>query len=147
MANSDIAISSSTGKVFVNISVKEEAEKPVVGLLGRLPFGGPFAMLAGGLKMLHGLSEVAKPSEVWFSITAMETPATAYSFKGAATLNAINIALWRKKAFAIADKTTAGTVEAVVGALAEGAANLDGLAGKVGELAGNLLEIKDRVTG
>jgi hypothetical protein len=147
MANSDIEISSSTGRVYVNISVKEEAEKPVVGLLGKLPFSGPFQLIAGGLKMLHGLSEVAKPKEVHFSITAMETPATVYRFKGAATLNAINIALWRKKAFAIADTTTAGTVEAVVGALAEGVGGLDGLAGEIGGLAGNLLELKDRALG
>jgi hypothetical protein len=55
-----------------------------------------------------------------FSITAMETETTKYKFSGEKTLNEINIALWKKKAFAFADPTTRGKVEAAVGALTEG---------------------------
>lgn len=147
MANSDIKISSATGKGYVNISLKTEDEKPVHGLLSNLSFSPWVKMAVGGLKMLHGLTEVAKPNEVYFSITAMKTDSTVYIFKGETTLNAINIALWRKKAFAISDKTTAGTVEAVVGALAEGLGGGDGLAGDVGDLVGNVLELKERALG
>ena len=116
MAQSPIRISSATGTVYVNISLK--SQKPGNSLLKKLSFGS----IVTGLKMIHGLWSVAQPepNEVYFSITAMETESTKYKFSGEKTLNEINIALWRKQAFAFADPTTRGNIEAVVGALTEG---------------------------
>jgi hypothetical protein len=118
MAQNPIKISSATGKVYVNISLKTEPEPRSHSLLKGLSFGP----IATGLKMVYGLWEAAQPepNEVMFSITAMETETTKYKFSGEKTLNEINIALWKKKAFAFADPTTRGKVEAAVGALTEG---------------------------
>ena len=82
---------------YVNISLK--SQKPGNSLLKKLYFGP----IVTGLKMIHGLWSVAQPEP-----------------NEVKTLNEINIALWRKQAFAFADPTTRGNIEAVVGALTEG---------------------------
>jgi hypothetical protein len=138
MAQNPIKISSATGRVYVNISVKTEPEKHTLrSVLKNLPFGA----IVSGLNMMHGLWAVAQPepNEVYFSITAMETESTKYSFSGEKTLNDINLALFKKKAWAFADPTTRGQIEAVVGALAEGTGALEGPLSDVGELVGRLL--------
>jgi len=138
MAQNSIVISAATGRVFVNIAIKPEARKPVLhSVLRNLPFGG----IVSGLNMIHGLWAVAlpEPDEVYFSVTAMETDSTKYSFRGEKTLNEINLALFKKKAWAFADPTTRGKIESVVGALAEGAGATDGPLADIGELVGRVL--------
>jgi hypothetical protein len=107
----------------------------------------PFGAIVNGLNMIHGLWAVAQPepNEVYFSITAMETESTKYSFLGEKTLNEINLALFKKKAWAFADPTTRGQIEAVVGALVEGMGALDEMdalaepLSDISELVGRLL--------
>lgn len=138
MAGSTIRISSATGKVYVNMSVKPEREHHTLhALLKGLPFG----RIAGGLSMISGLWEVAQPEpkELLFSISARETETTQYSFQGEKTLNEINIALWRRKAFAFAEPSNSDKAKAVVGALAEGLGGTEGPVGDLADLTSRLL--------
>ena len=161
MVQNPIEISSATDRAYVNVSVKEETKQaPAHGIISKLSFSagaGASALLnathswmklaMGGLKMMHGLKEAAEPDEVYFSITALRTPATVYSFKGVKTLNEINIALWRRKAWAVADKTTASTIEAVVGALAEGLGGVEFSDEEVGNLVDKALLLREKLQG
>jgi hypothetical protein len=117
MAQNPIKISSATGKVYVNISLKTTEREKAGDVF--LKYLGP---VVTGVRMMHGLWKVAQPDpiEVYFSITAMETDSTKYKFSGEKTLNQINIELWRTKAFAFADPTTRGKIESAVGCLTEG---------------------------
>ncbi len=122
----------------MNISVKPDREHQTVKSILR---GLPFGRIAGGLSMIQGLWDVAQPEpkEVLFSITATETETTKYRFSGEKTLNEINIALWRNKAFAFAEPSTADKAAAVVGALAEGLGGTEGPVGDLADLASRLL--------
>jgi hypothetical protein len=142
--HSTIKISSASGRAYVNVSVKEEFEKDRNDRLVDAFIPAWVKLFVGGAKMIMAFQEMAKPKEVYFSITAEPADSTVYKFTGEVTLLQISLELRRRKAFAIADKTTAGTVEAVVGALAAGAGatEIEGLADFAG-VVGDVIDMKN----
>jgi hypothetical protein len=109
-----IHVVSQTGTCHVNVALKSEKEnsaiKKIESMVELTPVAG---QIYSGFKFMVGVMNLRSEPEVMFSITAVPTDDTKFTFNGKQTLLQVYYAAVNAKAFACADKTIVQKAAAV----------------------------------